>query len=114
MLTPLEQVVGVFPSPPRLGSQRVVSFTVSCESMLVWFRARACLCAYSWSVRTFLAPKSRGRSSGVPTISVPGHTPWRSGSPQGVLGGAYIFAVCATAGAMAKIAAQANHFLIGD
>jgi hypothetical protein len=34
-------------------------------------------------------PSLGSRWSGVPRRSVPGHIPWRSGSPQLVLGGAH-------------------------
>ena len=35
------------------------------------------------------SPKLDARCSGTPTMSVLGHTPWRSGSPQGNLGALY-------------------------
>ena len=34
-------------------------------------------------------PSSGLRCIGTPTMAVPGHLPWRSGSPHGVRGGEY-------------------------
>src|SRR5215469_4634230 len=54
--------------------------------------ACACFRANSASLRRALVPNSLGRSIGTPTMSMPGHTPCRSGSPQGVFGGVQGFA----------------------
>src|ERR1700690_3701422 len=55
-----------------------------------WLSAKACFlaCSSFWansaSVRVALVPRASGRCIGTPML--PGHIPWRSGSPHGVLG----------------------------
>jgi hypothetical protein len=75
MLIPFLHVVGVLPNPPRPGSHRVRSLTVSSLSIAVCVFARSARFANSSSVRKALVPRLLSRSSGVPTIAVPGQTP---------------------------------------
>ena len=75
MLTPFLQVVGVLPKPPRPGSHLVKSVTVSSLSTADCVFARSCRFANSSSVRNALVPRLLSRSSGVPTMAVPGQIP---------------------------------------
>src|SRR6185503_3744731 len=55
----------------------------------------SCRAANSLSLSVALVPSSSGRSYGVPCMSLAGHNPEMSGSPQGVRGGVYLPAACA-------------------
>jgi hypothetical protein len=74
------QCVGPAPvSPPMVGARSTFLFARSASTS-----------ASSSSPNSVFPPSSLDRSNGVLTSSLYDHMPWRSGSPHGVRGAAYV------------------------